>query len=125
MANKKSISLALLDIMKKYTDENHILSANEIIGILKKEYGLELERRTLYSNLELLVQFGYSISFWEENGKGYFLQERNISKEDVFMLCDMILGSELSRKKKEKITDALLDELSVYQRQKYRKEWKL
>lgn len=54
-----------------------------------------------------------------------FLQERNISKEDVFMLCDMMLGSELSRKKKEEITDALLDELSVYQRQKYRKEWKL
>ena len=73
MAIKKHSAFALLDILIKYTDENHLLTAREIINILEKQYDLTIERRTLYSNIEILEQAGYKISKYEDNGKGYFL----------------------------------------------------
>lgn len=36
MAIKKHSAFALLDILIKYTDENHLLTAREIINILEK-----------------------------------------------------------------------------------------
>lgn len=49
MAEKKHIAFAILDILTTYTDEDHILTAREIMDFLKAKYNTEIERRTLYS----------------------------------------------------------------------------
>ena len=71
MADKKELPLALLEVLKEYTDEAHILSAKELTRILEEQYDLTLERRTLYANIELLRKYGFHISTWQENGYGY------------------------------------------------------
>ena len=38
MAEKKHSSLIVLEILKKYSDEDHILSTKDILRILKNEY---------------------------------------------------------------------------------------
>ena len=53
MAAKRPIALAILEILKENTDEEHLLFANNIIDLMKKKYGLEIERRTLYKNLDI------------------------------------------------------------------------
>ena len=56
MAEKKQSTLITLDILKKHADENHPLSAKELIRILRDEYDISLERRAIYSNMEILRQ---------------------------------------------------------------------
>ena len=44
---KKMIIINILDILKRYTDENHRLSQKQIADILKKEYNVKVERKQL------------------------------------------------------------------------------
>ena len=38
MDNKKMIVVNIIEILKKYTDENHVISQKEIIDILEMEF---------------------------------------------------------------------------------------
>ena len=88
MAEKKQSLLALIEILKKYSDENNLLSIKDIQTYLISEYDIELDRRTLYTSMELLRDFGYEIS--EYNGNGYYLIERQFEKAEILLLCNAI-----------------------------------
>ena len=81
MAEKKHSVLALLEILKKYSDEEHVLTLKEIQAHLENEYDTVLDRRTIYTNLDILEQFGYEISDFEDNGKGYSWRKENSTRE--------------------------------------------
>ena len=51
----------ILDILKKYTDENHRLSQKEIVEILDNEYDMKTDRKSVKRNLMNLIEFGYDI----------------------------------------------------------------
>ena len=55
---KKMIIINILDILKRYTDENHKLSQKQIAEILKNEYNTTVERKTilLISDMKLNTQ---------------------------------------------------------------------
>lgn len=44
---KKLIIMNILDILKRYTDENHRLSQKEIQDILEREYDMTVERKAV------------------------------------------------------------------------------
>ncbi len=83
MAEKKQSVLALLDVLRRCSDEEHPLTVNEIKQHLENEYDLTLERRTIYSNIELLSQNGYEVSTYEDNRKGYYLLERQFDVHPI------------------------------------------
>ena len=56
MAEKKHSAFALLNILKENTDKDHPLTTKEILSLLEMQYGLTLERRTVYANIDLLRQ---------------------------------------------------------------------
>lgn len=87
MAEKKHISFALLQILQEESDENNILSAGELLEKLNKRLDLSIERRTLYSNIDILRQAGYEISDYNENKKGYYLKQRQFEKGEILLLC--------------------------------------
>ena len=62
---KKTIILNILDILRRYTDEDHRLSQKEIAEILRTEYGMEAERKTIRRNLLNLIDCGYEIEYSE------------------------------------------------------------
>ena len=70
MAEKKHSPFYVLRILQEYSDEHNILTANRILSRLESDYDLVLERRTLYSNIDILRQAGYAISDFKHNGKG-------------------------------------------------------
>ena len=74
MAEKKQSLIALLDILVTYSDEEHILNAKQLQDLMQKKYNITVERRTIYSNIEMLEQNGYMISKFDDNGKGYYLE---------------------------------------------------
>ena len=60
---KKMLIMNILDILKKYTDENHRLSQKEIADILKSEYDMTVDRKAVKRNLMNLIDFGYEIEY--------------------------------------------------------------
>ena len=66
--------LYILNILKKYSDEEHQLTAVEIQKMVKKIYNVEIDPRTIRRNINLLkYKLNYDISTREENKKGYYL----------------------------------------------------
>ncbi len=113
MAEKKHSAFALLDILTTYSDEEHILSTRQLQDYLKSIYDLDLERRTLYSNIAILEQAGFIISKYEDNGKGYFLEEKQFDKGEVLLLCNAIHSSHfISEKQSNRLIEKLLKTLS-------------
>ena len=90
MLTEKSISICLLEILKEYSDENHILSMREIISKINIRYGLTPDRRTIYSAFEALIELGYDVSLYKDNGKGYYLLDRDLEASEAHLLSDAI-----------------------------------
>ena len=68
--------LYVLNILKKYSNEEHTLSSNKIKELIKKEYDVSIDSRTVRRNINLLIEkFKYDIEKYEENNKGYFLRQ--------------------------------------------------
>ena len=62
---KKMLIMNILDILKRYTDENHRLSQKEIADILEKEYNMKVDRKAIKRNLMTLIDFGYELEYSE------------------------------------------------------------
>lgn len=62
---KKLLIVNILDILKRYTDEDHRLSQKEIETILETEYGMKAGRKAVRRNLMDLLEFGYEIEYTE------------------------------------------------------------
>ena len=119
MAEKKQSLLALIEILKKYSDENNLLSIKDIQTYLISEYDIELDRRTLYTSMELLRDFGYEIS--EYNGNGYYLIERQFEKAEILLLCNAIHASHfISSKQSDELIKKLLNTQSKYNQKEFK-----
>lgn len=66
--------LYILNILKKYSDEDHMLSVAEIQRKVKEIYNVEIDPRTIRRNINLLkYKLDYDISTRDDNGKGYYI----------------------------------------------------
>ena len=66
--------LYILNVLKKYSDSDHMLSATEIQRKIIEIYNVEIDPRTIRRNINLLkYKLDYDISTRDENGKGYYL----------------------------------------------------
>ena len=121
MAEKKHITFLLLKILQEETDEDHILTAGELIDRVNAVSGLNIERRTLYSNLEILRQAGYEISDYKDNHKGYYLMSRQFEKGEILLLCNAVHASHfISQKQSDELIQKLLGTLSISQRKEFK-----
>ena len=66
--------LYILNVLKKYSDSEHMLSVAEIQRKIKEIYNVEIDSRTIRRNINLLkYKLDYDISTRDENGKGYYI----------------------------------------------------
>ena len=70
MARKQSNDLLVLQILSKYSDERHYLTATDVIDLIQSEFGLNVDRRTIYTTVDVLKEMGYEMETYAENNKG-------------------------------------------------------
>jgi predicted DNA-binding transcriptional regulator YafY len=71
---KNGNAIYILNVLKKYSDEEHMLSATEIGEKIKELYDVDIDPRTIRRNINLLkYKLDYDISTRDENGKGYYI----------------------------------------------------
>ena len=86
---KKMLNMLILDILKEYSDSEHRLLQQDIIDLLKLNYGMECERRAVKNNIVSLREMGYDIV----SDKGYFLNSREFTDAELRLLIDSIFTS--------------------------------
>lgn len=70
--NKKMLNMLILEILKEYSDQEHRLTQQKIIRLLKSNYDMDCDRRSVKNNVMCLKELGYEISMED----GYYLLER-------------------------------------------------
>lgn len=117
MANKSGQKLKLLYVMNillNETDENHPLNANEIIDRLSA-MGIEAERKSIYSDISILLEYGLDIEKSEEYKGGYYIADKSFELAELKLLVDAISSSRfISEKKAKDLVDRIAGLGNVY-----------
>ena len=127
--SKKLLPLNILELLQKYTDENHRLNQKEIQKLLARDYDMTVDRKAIKRNLMDLIDMGYEIEYTtitrmtvnketgekEENNilTGFYLI-RVFSDSELRMLIDSILFSDYLTYNQCKELVGKLENLSSY-----------
>jgi hypothetical protein len=85
----------------KKSDENHPLTVNEIIKELDF-YDIPAERKSIYSDIDLLETFGLDIICEKGRSNKYFIGEREFELPELKLLVDVVQSSKFITYKKSK-----------------------
>ena len=100
---KKMLALNLLELLRKYSDENHRLSQQELLRLLESEYGMTADRKSVRRNLLELQSSGYPVCCDErpragadgEDGTfctGWYI-EHEFTDAELRLLIDSLISS--------------------------------
>lgn len=96
---QKSKLLHLAEIFLQKTDEEHPLTAEQLIAELNNR-GIECERKSIYSDISYLSEFGMDIEKNSFAGRGYYLAEREYQLAEVRLLMDAVQSASFITPKK-------------------------
>ncbi len=82
-------TLAIYELLRKHTDEEHPMNAVEIAERLNAR-GMEVERRSIYRSIEELEQFGVDIIHVEQKTQGFYLGQREFELPEMKLLMDAV-----------------------------------
>ncbi len=105
-------TLYIRQILLERTDEAHSLNASDIREILKDEYGVQINRQTIYSEISKLTEAGMDIvQRTDDRRRGYYLASRQFELAELKLLVDMIQSSRFITEKKSRELIARLETL--------------
>ena len=100
MAKSNNHKLALLYMMRElleHTDEDHAMNATDLIRALEK-YDCDADRRTIYSNVAILQDFGVDVN--QREFGGYYIGSREFELPELKLLVDAVQSSKFITKEK-------------------------
>ena len=116
MISQKATALCIYEILKTYSDENHVLTTDKIREKLKVIYDVDMERRAVYRNIQALRSMGIEINEYQDNYEGYYLMERDFELSEIRLLCDAVAQSHMIKEETgKKIIKKLIDTQSIFQ----------
>ena len=97
------------------TDEQHPMSTNELINYLA-EWGISVERKTVYDDIETLRIFGMDIVNRRERPAGFYLASREFELAELKLLVDAVQSSKfITSKKSHQLIEKLERLASVHE----------
>ena len=101
--NKQRLKLLyLMHILSEDTDDEHMLTLPQIIGKLKA-CGVDVERKTLYQDFEILRDFGFDIvGVQTQRNYFYHIGNRKFELPELKLLVDSVQSAKFMTDKKSK-----------------------
>jgi len=100
---KTLLPMQILAILMKFSDQDHRLTQREILDLLRREYDISADRKTVARNIKSLLEFGYDIEYDEIKRNGPDGEEQSImsgfyyvhdfSDSELRLLIDSLLFS--------------------------------
>lgn len=100
--------LYIKKILEERTDEEHTLSTNQILDILKNEYDISAHRVTLTKDIAALQEFGMDIVVIHSTQSKYFVASRQFELSELKLLIDTVESSRFITAKK---SNALIEKI--------------
>lgn len=104
------------------SDENHAVTANDILDYLREECSIEAERRSIYRDIALLRdEFGMDI----DGGAGgkYRLMSRQFEQDDLRILAECVHAAKfISASKAKELVETIGEFGSIYQSESLQQE---
>ena len=82
-----------IEILKSYSDENVSLSIKEIQHHMRKQLGVDVDRRTLYAYIRDMKALGIDVSDYDKSKEGYYINSNCFEASEVRLLADAVLTS--------------------------------
>lgn len=91
--------LYLKQILEEQTDENHPITTQQLVERLA-EMGIRAERKSIYSDMACLQEFGMDVCTAHGRGGGYFLASREFELPELKLLVDAVQSSRFLSERK-------------------------
>ena len=112
--NQKLAILYILDHLERESDERHPVSADELIAMLEK-HRICCERKTVYSHIAALQDYGVDIETRRGKHGGYFIASRIFELPELKLLIDAVQSSRyLTEKKSRELIGKLCQQCNRY-----------
>ena len=83
--------------------------------MLRQQHDIECDRKTIYSDIEALKEYGVDIVSLSGKGGGYYIGSRNFELPELKLLIDAVQSSRfLTEKKSRELIEKLCNQCSVY-----------
>ena len=113
--NQKLKIFYILDYLNQYSHENHPIRASELMDMLQNQHNISCDRKTVYSDIAALQDYGVDIVSIPGKNGGYFIQQRNFELPELKLLIDAVQSSRfLTEKKSRELIEKLCKECSVH-----------
>ncbi|MEE1065495.1 MAG: WYL domain-containing transcriptional regulator [Acutalibacteraceae bacterium] len=114
--------LFLHDIFSRQTDKDHVYSANELCDLLM-DYSINCERKSIYSDIEALKEYGMDIVNVRSPKRGYYLKDRKFDIAEVRLLIDAVQAAKfISSRKTKALIYKIGSLLSEFQEEELREQ---
>ena len=113
--NQKLKIFYIWDYLKENSHQEHPVRASELISMLEHQHNIKCDRKTVYSDIAALQDYGVDIVSIPGKNGGYYIASRNFELPELKLLIDAVLSSRfLTEKKSRELIEKLCKECSVY-----------
>ncbi len=109
--NQKLKIFYILDYLEKNSHENHPVRASDLIAMLDRQHNISCDRKTVYSDVAALQEYGVDIVSLPGKNGGYYIASRNFELPELKLLIDAVQSSRyLTEKKSRELIEKLLNQ---------------
>ena len=106
--NQKLKIFYILDYLEAYSNEKNPIRASELISMLDRQHDIRCDRKTVYSDIAALQQYGVDIVSVPGKNGGYYIASRNFELPELKLLIDAVQSSRyLTEKKSRELIEKL------------------
>ena len=113
--NQKLKIFYILDYLQRNSHQNHPVRAAELLSMLDRQHNIVCDRKTVYSDIAALIDYGVDIVSIPGKNGGYYIASRNFELPELKLLIDAVQSSRfLTEKKSRELIEKLCSQCSVY-----------
>jgi len=109
--NQKLKILYILDYLQKNSHEDKPVKTGELIAMLDRQHNISCDRKTIYSDIAALQDYGVDIVSIPGRNGGYYIASRNFELPELKLLIDAVQSSRyLTEKKSRELIEKLCNQ---------------
>jgi len=113
--NQKLKIFYILDYLQRNSHQDHPVRAAELLSMLEQQHNIVCDRKTVYSDIAALQDYGVDIVSLPGKNGGYYIASRNFELPELKLLIDAVQSSRfLTEKKSRELIEKLCTQCSVY-----------
>jgi len=113
--NQKLKIFYILDYLQKNSHEGNPVRAAELISMLDRQHNIVCDRKTVYSDIAALQDYGIDIVSVPGKNGGYYIASRNFELPELKLLIDAVQSSRyLTEKKSRELIEKLCSQCNEH-----------